>query len=164
MLAIGTILHPTDFSKSAEQAFQFACALARDYNARLIVLHVARRPIVAPVMGVVPPEPVVYEEELTARLHQLQLDHPTLKLETRLLLVSDPAAEILRISQESGADLIVMGTHGRTGLGHLLLGSIAEKVLRQAPCPVVTVRALQPKPADSLTPRTADQASQLAGV
>jgi len=164
MLALGTILHATDFSKSAEHAFQLACALARDYNAQLIVLHVARRPIVTPVMGVVPPEPVEYEETLKATLHQLQLDNPTLRLETQLLFVGDTVSEILRTARETGADLIVMGTHGRTGLGRLLLGSVAEGVLRHAPCPVVTVRAPQPQSSGSLTPKTADQASQPVGV
>jgi nucleotide-binding universal stress UspA family protein len=147
MLSIKTILHPTDFSDNSRAAFQLACALARDYGARLLVAHVARRPVITPLEGPVPPQPETYQEELTALLKGLQAAAPEVRMEPRLMLSEDPAGEILRLAAEVGCDLIVLGTHGRTGLGRVLLGSVAEQVLRRAPCPVLTVKMPPMQPA-----------------
>ncbi len=139
MLPIHTILHPTDFSEGALYAFRLASALAHDYGARLIVLHVAP-PIVSPyVEGVIPP-PVGYLTELNEQLIQLQPKDRRIDVEHRLV-EGDPAREILDTAEETHCDVILMGTHGRTGLRRLLMGSVAEEVLRHASCPVVTVRA-----------------------
>jgi len=152
MLPIRTILHPTDFSESSNFAFRLACSLARDYSVRLLVLHVGRQPIVTPVTGIIPPEPVQYEEELTAQLHKLQAENPKVPVESRLIFGADPATEILRLAQQTKSDLIVMGTHGRTGLGRLLMGSVAEQVVRHAPCPVLTVKTPFPQPPPASVP------------
>lgn len=140
MLSIRKILHPTDFSEHADYAFQLACALARAQDARLLLLHVGRPPVIAPVGGVIPPEPERYQEELAESLHQLQAKAADVAVECRLGLAADPSAEILRVAQENDCDLIVMGTHGRTGLARLLMGSVAEQVVRRASCPVMTVK------------------------
>jgi universal stress protein A len=140
MLAIRIILHPTDFSKSSDYAFRLACSLAQTHRATVHVLHVGRQPVFAPVEGLVPPEPKRYSEQLTAKLHEIRAEGPNVPVEYQMLFVGDPAAEILRVAQAIKADLIVMGTHGRTGLGRLLMGSVAEQVVRRAPCPVVTVK------------------------
>lgn len=140
MLPIRIILHPTDFSPSADYAFRLACALARDYGARLFVLHVGMHPVITLIEGVVPPESEWYQEDMSARLHNLQSEDPRTQVEPRLMIGGDPAAEILRVAQETKADLIVMGTHGRTGLGRLLMGSVAEQIVRRAPCTTLTVR------------------------
>ncbi len=140
MLAIKTVLHPTDFSDNSRAAFQLACALAHDYGARLVVAHVARRPVITPLVGPLPPQPETYQEELTEQLKGLQAAAPEVRMEPRLMLSEDPAGEILRLAAEVECDLIVLGTHGRTGLGRVLLGSVAEQVLRRAPCPVLTVK------------------------
>jgi len=141
MLPIRTILHATDFSDSSDLAFRLACSLARDYDARLLVLHIARHPAIILVEALAPPEPELYREELTDMLHKLHMENSSLHLEPQLLFGSDPAAKIVQVAQESKADLIVLGTHGRTGLRRLLMGSVAEQVVRQAPCPVLTVKA-----------------------
>jgi nucleotide-binding universal stress UspA family protein len=155
MLAIKTILHPTDFSERSDFAFRLACALARDYGARLHVLHVGSGPVIVPVEGIVPPEPERYQEELTAKLQEMRAEAPNIPVEHQLLFVGEPAAEILRVAQAIKSDLIVMGTHGRTGLGRLLMGSVAEQVVRQASCPVLTVKTPQCQGSSSDEPVTA---------
>jgi nucleotide-binding universal stress UspA family protein len=152
MLFIQCILHPTDFSERSEPAFRFACALARDYGARLLLLHVAPRPVVTAFMGVVPPEPERYHEQLTDDLIRLGRQAKGLEVDTRLRIADPPADEIIRTARESRCDLIVMGTHGRTGLTRALMGSVAEQVSRRAACPVLTVKMpftgeAAPKPA-----------------
>jgi nucleotide-binding universal stress UspA family protein len=142
MLAIKTILQPTDFSARSEFAFRLACSLARDYSARLIVLHVVEPPTVS-AAGVLMLPPVVDLEPLRERLHQLRPGDPKVAVEHRLV-EGDAATEILRAAGEVKCDLIVMGTHGRTGLGRLLMGSVAEQVVRRAPCPVLTVKTPHP--------------------
>src|SRR4051794_25756197 len=114
MLAVGTILHPTDFSERSEYALGVACALARDYGARLVVLHAAPPPVVVYGEGVVPVDPEGYRQELQERLNRLQVPGDNVRAERRFA-EGDPAAEILRAAKELPADLIVMGTHGRTG-------------------------------------------------
>ncbi len=156
MLPIKTILHPTDFSDNSRAAFQMACALARDYGARLLVAHVARRPVITPLAGPLPPQPEVYQEELTAQLTGLQAAAPEVRMEPRLILSEDPAGEILRLAAQVGCDLIVLGTHGRTGVGRVLLGSVAEQVLRRAHCPVLTVKMPPLQPAAGTTQAPAE--------
>jgi len=138
MLTIHTILHPTDFSVRAQSALALACALARDHGARLIVLHVAPTPV-GYAEGMIPPDPEEYLEGLRQELQQLQVPDAGLQVERRLV-EGDPVTEILRVAEDTGSELIVMGTHGRTGLARLLMGSVAELVMRRAPCPVLTVR------------------------
>jgi nucleotide-binding universal stress UspA family protein len=145
MLTLRTILHPTDFSERSDYAFRLACSLARDYGARLLLLHVGKEPIVMPVEGVAPPEPVHYREELTAELQKRQVEDPKVYVEAQLIIGGDPATQIVRVARQTNAELIVLGTHGRTGLGRLLMGSVAEGVLRQAPCPVLTVKMPLPE-------------------
>jgi nucleotide-binding universal stress UspA family protein len=138
MLAIHTILHPTDFSDSSRSAFELACALARDYGARLIVLHVNQTTAIYAPDGIVTGAPVEGAFELRARLAQLRPDDPRVQVEYKLL-DGEPVEQILKAAAH--VDLIVLGTHGATGLSRLLMGSVAEDVLRRAPCPVLTVRA-----------------------
>jgi len=140
MLAIRTILHPTDFSEQAEFAFRLAAALARDHGARLILLHVISGSAIVYGEGVVPPLSLEDDRERWEKeLHQLGVSDPSVPVEHRLK-DGDPVTEILAVAEQSSADLIVMGTHGRTGLERLLMGSVAEQVVRKAPCPVLTVR------------------------
>jgi nucleotide-binding universal stress UspA family protein len=139
MLGIKTILHPTDFSERSGLAFRLACTLARDYGARLIVLHVAEPPMAVPAEGALMFPLVVDLEPLRQRLQNLGPKDPHCQVEYRLVQ-GDAAAEILQLAEETKCDLIVMGTHGRKGLGRLLMGSVAEQVLRNASCPVLTVK------------------------
>jgi nucleotide-binding universal stress UspA family protein len=144
MLPIKTLLHPTDFSGPSDYAFQLACSLARDYGARVLVLHVVERPVLAygGVMTAPPPPPPSAEERQTIqeRLRQITPSDPAVGVEYQIE-EGDPATAIVQVAQERPCEMIVLGTHGRSGLGRLLLGSVAEQVVRKAPCPVVTARA-----------------------
>jgi nucleotide-binding universal stress UspA family protein len=140
MLAIKTILHPTDFSERSDQAFRLACSLARDHGARVIVLHVAPPPMATTVGGVMTPEPGRHDEEYWDRLRRVRPDDLGVPVEY-LLAEGSPAEGVLRAARQTQCDLIVMGTHGRTGLGRALMGSVAEVVVRKAPCLVLTVKA-----------------------
>ena len=139
MLPIHVILHPTDFSEQSQHAFRLACALARDHGSRLVLLHVVPSPVVLAGEGIMLPPPDPADEAIWNQLHQL--DVPTGILALRQVVQGEAAGEILRLAEETHADLIVMGTHGRTGLSRLLMGSVAEKVLRRAACPVLVVKA-----------------------
>jgi nucleotide-binding universal stress UspA family protein len=144
MLPIKTILHPTDFSETSAQAFWVACAAARDYGARVVVTHVVNVQLYGnPAMGPLIADPVDVEDELRRELEALRPPDPAVGVEHRLCR-GDAATEIVALARELKADLIVMGTHGRSGLGRLVLGSVAEAVLRRAPCPVLTVKAPVP--------------------
>jgi nucleotide-binding universal stress UspA family protein len=163
MLPVRTVLHPTDFSDRSEFAFRLACALARDYGARLIVLHVAVPPVVVYGEGMIAPLPEGHQEQLQHQLEQLRPRDPRISVEYRLA-EGDAAAEILRMAEETKADVIVMGTHGRTGVGRLLMGSVAEQVVRRAACPVVTAKSPLPetRPAEESTPDTAVRPAGIA--
>jgi nucleotide-binding universal stress UspA family protein len=138
MLPIHTILFPTDFSEQAQQAFSLASSLARDCGARLVVLHVAAPPVSHEKLEA-DRNPGEYYGVLWDALRQLRAPEDNVPVEHRLE-EGDPAAEVLSVAKETKAGLIVMGTHGRTGLSRLLMGSVAEHVMRQAPCPVLTVK------------------------
>jgi nucleotide-binding universal stress UspA family protein len=133
MAVIRTIVHPTDFSAWSEEAFEVACSLARDYDAQLFILHVASLPDMA--FGETPeadhPGP-------SAQLHHIEATDAGVRVRHRLV-EGEPAGQIVQFADEVQADLIIMGTHGRTGVRRLLLGSVAEHVLRRALCPVLTI-------------------------
>jgi nucleotide-binding universal stress UspA family protein len=131
------ILHPTDFSPAAEYALEMACSLARDLGARLTLLHVNPKGFRPNKMT-----EVEYKKRLWDDLRRLMDTDPQLRemyVKTELL-EGDPSEEILRFAKEGNFDLIVMGTHGRTGINRLLMGSVAEVVLRKGPCPVLVVK------------------------
>ncbi|MCS6852462.1 MAG: universal stress protein [Gemmataceae bacterium] len=147
MKAIRTLLHATDFSPLSERAWELACLLARQCGARLIVLHVLERPrVVYSGVALAPPPPPPADEERQAAWEQLRRMQPPeagVAVEHRLE-EGDPATAILQVADEAAADLIILGTHGRTGLSRLLMGSIAEQVVRRATCPVLTVKTPLP--------------------
>jgi nucleotide-binding universal stress UspA family protein len=149
MWPIKTILHPTDFFQCSQDALRIACSLAREHGARLIVLHVTSVPDLAYTGYGAPGSPLAaaeYLADVRRNLEGLGAPGSQPPLETRLE-EGDPATEILGVAAETPADLIVMGTHGQTGLAHLLMGSVAEEVVRKAPCPVLTLRVPGGKPA-----------------
>jgi len=144
-----TILFAADFSGRSRAAFEIACSLA-DGKTRLIVLHVVEPPILYGELGVAFPlvgaEPT-HHRALKEQLRSLYV--PNQPIEVEYLACDGFAAEaILSMAEESQSDLIVMGTHGRTGMDRLLMGSVAEAVLRRARCPVLTLRC----PAHQETP------------
>jgi nucleotide-binding universal stress UspA family protein len=131
MLRIRTIIHPTDFSEPSQYALRLACSLASDAGARLLLLHVVPTSLAAEKRG--------FGEELGEELNRMKMPKTHLPVERRLE-EGDPVTRILGIAEEESCDLIVMGTHGRTGLGRILMGSVAEQVMRKATCPVLTVK------------------------
>jgi nucleotide-binding universal stress UspA family protein len=133
MFPIRTILHPTDFSEPSEYAFCLACSLARDHNARLLVLHVAQ----PPVEGL--PRPPDYECKLWGELQRIQAPDLKVHLE-HLLREGDASTEIPRIARECHCDLIVMGAHGWARGDRLLMGSVTHAVFSNAPCLLLIVR------------------------
>ena len=145
---VGTILVPIDFSPSAEEAMTWAIDLARRYGASLLVAHVLQ-PVAWPAspdgLMLTPTDLLATtRRELDASLERTRASIEAAGIRaTSALLDGTPAAEIAALARRASADLVVMGTHGRTGLQHALLGSVAEKVLRTAPCPVLTVRMRQ---------------------
>jgi nucleotide-binding universal stress UspA family protein len=143
MFEIRTILQPTDFSEHSEWVFHLACSLARVNGARLIVLHVIPPPVCHGEV-VAQRQPDGYLEQMCDWLNRLQAPNSGVEIDRRLT-DGDPCAEIQRVAQENRCDLIIIGTHGRTGLRRLLMGSVAEKVMRQAPCPVLTVKIPSPE-------------------
>ncbi|MEI8244163.1 MAG: universal stress protein [bacterium] len=140
------ILCPVDFSDSSDHAMRYASALAETFGAELTLLHV-----VAPVMAALPGETAL-PDTMLANINELvdacreRLEQIVGKLAASGLTVQHkvmngvPFVEIIRYARDAQTDLIVMGTHGRTGLGHLLIGSVAERVVRKSPCPVLTVK------------------------
>lgn len=147
------ILHPTDFSECAAEAQAMAVDLAGKLGAEIVLLQVlVETPLYGESILSMPKVQSVYdaqrkwaEETLEARAGDLR--GRGLKVSWRVQ-VGVPFEEIVKIAEEEHADMIVMGTHGRTGLGRAFMGSVAERVVRLAPCPVLTVR-----PAKSEAPR-----------
>jgi nucleotide-binding universal stress UspA family protein len=146
MIDLRRILVPTDFSKSSQNALRYAAAFAEKFSAELYLLHVVQDLalfIPEAVMVAPPVAPPLDQFRAAARtalervIHDFALPGITIHPE---VVEGFPFDEIVRFAQQKTIDLIVMGTHGHTGLMHLLLGSVAEKVVRRAPCPVLTVR------------------------
>jgi nucleotide-binding universal stress UspA family protein len=155
MLPIKTILHPTDLSEESQPAYRAACVVARDCRARVVVAHVMARPLYAyNDFGPLIPDQAIIEGELRESLRSLRPPRHGVAVEYRLCR-GDPATEIVALANDLKSDLIVLGTHGHTGLRRVVRGSVAEAVLRRAPCPVLTVRA--PVPARVAPERTAKE-------
>jgi nucleotide-binding universal stress UspA family protein len=145
---ITKILVPVDFSPHAERAFGYAMALAQRFGATLGLLHVVEDPFVTGAWNSEVSVPNVGEllEGLIAnaerRLATLRQSAAALGVTAETALMTGaPAHAIVEHAKEGGFDLIVMGTHGHTGLSHVIMGSVAERVVRKAPCPVLTVHA-----------------------
>lgn len=140
---IKRILCPIDYSGQSMAALELALDLAVQHHAKVILLNVAPLPMGESVVSPVALEPFPFQEEE----HRKQLEkivHERVKGKAAcevLIVAGDAGPAILRAIRSSGADLIVMGTHGRKGVGHLVLGSVAEYIVRESPIPVLTVRS-----------------------
>jgi nucleotide-binding universal stress UspA family protein len=144
-MTITRILVPIDFSRDADAAFAYALDLAKAMGASVSLVHIVEDPVAAGVWS---------SEIYTAEIAGLQINlvkdaeqrlreyaaakDPAITTEVR---TGHAAREVLDYAKAQGIDLIVMGTHGRTGLAHVVMGSVAERVVRLAPCPVLTLRA-----------------------
>jgi nucleotide-binding universal stress UspA family protein len=139
MFPIRKILFPTDFSDHSVAAFEVACGLARDYGAELLVVHVYQQTAIFAPDGIVVAVPPEDTDALRAKLAEFRSADSAVRIDHDLL-EGNPVDNILKAARDRAIDLIVMGTHGTTGLTRLLMGSVAESVLRKAPCPVLTIR------------------------
>jgi universal stress protein A len=142
MLQIETILVPTDFSPSAEHALHVAHSLARDHRAKLVLIT-APSPPPTPLPNIVYDpgvESVGHMEQARHELSRLAETITDLTVETQVV-GGPPGPAIVQSAKGWNADLIVMGTHGRTGLSRLLMGSVAEHVVRHAACAVLTIKS-----------------------
>lgn len=151
MLPIKNILCPTDYSEASRVSLERACELARHFGSNIHLLHVMEAyETPYPYLG--PPfnesvswEPMIREQAAAALAKwELPKDAEGLNVQ-RSLLPGSPAVGIVNFAKENGIDLIVMPTHGRTGLAHVLLGSVAENVIRLSECPVLTVHVKRSK-------------------
>jgi nucleotide-binding universal stress UspA family protein len=150
-MKIRRILAPTDFSACSKQGLAYALAFAQKVGAKLSLLHVIELPVF-PLEGILPPtltptQLEAIEHQATLQLDRLlQLDHLLPEAEAvhvevaRHVVVGPPAHRIIEIATAERVDVIIMATHGRRGFSHLWLGSVAERVVRTAPCPVLTLR------------------------
>ncbi|MHB8483614.1 MAG: universal stress protein [Nitrospiria bacterium] len=142
-LNIKKILVPTDFSACSETAMEYGGSLARNFKARIILLHVMEASVYALDNSLIPSgDPFGLRQKL------IEMTGQSVDLLKESGIEADghcvtgvPSVEIIKAVKEFDTDLIVMGTHGRTGLAHILLGSTAERVIQRAHCPVLTVKA-----------------------
>jgi nucleotide-binding universal stress UspA family protein len=145
VITLERILLPTDLSECSERARSYACELAKRFEAELHLLHVVQ-PISLPGYGGPVPGSLsdeLFHPEEGARRELEGWNGPAFehaKRVVRSVITGTPFVEIVRYARNQNIDLIVMGTHGRSGLAHALLGSVTEKVVRKSPCPVLTVR------------------------
>ena len=142
---IRQILAPTDFSDYSKEAISYALELAQTFGAKLSLLHVVELPPY-PIEGLVPSTLRGdllddLERQASAELAQVLPQAQNAQIEvTRSVVIGSPFRKIIETAEAEHVDLIVMVTHGRTGLSHLMVGSVAERVVRTAPCPVLTIR------------------------
>ena len=150
MAAIKKILHPTDFSERSLAALPLAIDLAQHYGAELHCLHVVEMPgefiledsYMLPLTTEYRPDYDELKKAAEAHLDQFVAQHmPDVQDSVKkAVVIGKPFAEIIHYARDRDIDLIVLGTHGRSALGSMLLGSVAEKVVRKAACAVLTVR------------------------
>lgn len=165
-LDIKRILVPLDFSANSELALDYARAMARRFGAALHLVHVCE----VPAMATGPLEAYVFRysdwgqrlsDEAESLLIDLEQRLPDVKVSTEVLF-GNPARCIVTAADVDRTDLIVMGTHGRGSLMHVLMGNVAERVVRTAPCPVLTVR--QPREAEPVAKKKASDVAAMCAV
>jgi nucleotide-binding universal stress UspA family protein len=139
------ILTAIDFSENSDYAFDYALTLAKQFDSQLMILHVINEPV--DLRGFYVPH-ISFEQlekEIEEGAEKMMAKFCSSKMGdfsnfTTSIVTGIPYEEIIRSAQEAAASLIVLGTHGRTGLDHLIFGSTAERVVRGASCPVLTIR------------------------
>ena len=141
MIALKNVLVPHDFSETSDAAIRYAIALARNFGAQLHIVHVNDRARFEMATEFPLGLDGSLEDAIRERLAKILSPREQTELKPLFDLRSGfPASEIVRYAKEQNIDLIVMGTHGRGFVAHAVMGSVAEKVVRTAPCPVLTIR------------------------
>jgi universal stress protein A len=145
------IVAPTDFSPASALALDAAALLAKQFGASIILLYVYDPTLLSPLYAVpgasalieATPRAPEFEESIRREMDRLRKERLSAVPDVEFLVKQHPnAAEgICEAARDLGADLVVVSTHGRTGLSHMLIGSVAERVVRHAPCPVLTLRS-----------------------
>ncbi|MBM4059244.1 MAG: universal stress protein, partial [Planctomycetes bacterium] len=138
-MAAKTILFPTDFSTASDAALVHAEAIAKQSGCSLLIVHVEEPPLAYGGGELYYGLPEPNSERIQKMLETVKPRAADVPFEHRLIM-GDPAGEVVRIASEADCEMIVMGTHGRTGLTRLLMGSVAEQIVRRAPCPVLVFR------------------------
>jgi nucleotide-binding universal stress UspA family protein len=147
MIRLENILVATDFGPASESALNYGRQLARSFGARLHVIHVVDNTITWTAVDGIATDFAMLQAEIEdgarEKLRSLLSDEDRHELRAVQVIrtATSPAYAIVAYAKDSQADLLIMGTHGRGVMGHLLMGSVAEKVVRIAPCPVLTVRS-----------------------
>jgi nucleotide-binding universal stress UspA family protein len=144
-LRLNTIVHPTDFSPHADHAFDLARSLARSTGGELFLIHVTTHALLMKQ---------AYRDEIEKTLKRMTQADPTVRMHS-VLMSGDPVSVTLRIAQNVASDLIVIGTHGRSGLNRLWHGSVARHIQRESPCAVATIKL--PSEAGRFVPLLGDQ-------
>lgn len=142
-MEIRSILFPTDYAETSQAALNYASKLAQDYGARLVILHAVETlgpEYVTFGEATAQPQPEGYRRRLWEEIHRVVAPDTHLSVEY-VLSEDDPVTAILRAAAKHHCDLIVLGSHGRTGVRRLLEGSVAEQVVRRAQCPVLVVKS-----------------------
>lgn len=138
-MIVKSILCPVDFSEGGNAAIAYATSLAKEYEAVLHLVHVHEEAFAYVDGGFVgTPVPPADVEPIRAQLEAVEPDKDVTFL--RKFIIGRPSDELVNYAKEEDIDLVVMGTHGRTGLSRLLMGSVAEAVVRKAQCPVLTIK------------------------
>lgn len=141
---IEKILVPFDFSEYSEKACSWAVAMAEKWRARVLLLHVVPRPSYPPVLMGSHFNAADFEAGLQAEAVEranafvTKTPHDRVLIDVKVI-IGEPSWDICKMAEDEQCDLVIMGSHGRTGLGHVLLGSVAERVVRLSPCPVLVV-------------------------
>lgn len=142
MIQLKRVLLPTDFSELSSEAIKYACALAEQFDAELHMLHVYENVVIHEYGMGIDWDKLAKEARNAAEAHMKKLLDPAWsegRTIIRATAEGPPFLQIIRYARQHEIDLIVMATHGRSGVSHMLIGSVAEKVVRKAPCPVLTV-------------------------
>jgi nucleotide-binding universal stress UspA family protein len=147
MIGLKQVVVATDFGEAAQAALDYGREFARTFGAKLVLLHVVDNVLMRPYAaeGYVATYPELQREIESAAQKQLDAtldedDRRTLNAEAIVLKSNNPAAAIVNYARDTDVDIVIMGTHGRGAVAHMLMGSVAERVVRTAPCPVLTVR------------------------
>lgn len=139
MFVVNTVLHPTDLNDDSKDVYRAACDVARQNGARLIALHIAPDGIVSYMDKVSERPTEETKEKLWEAVRRPRDEEKGIEVEHRIE-DGEPLGEILRVARETNSDMIVMGTHGRSGIARWFTNSVAEEVVRKAPCSVLIVK------------------------
>lgn len=157
-MQVKRILFPTDFSHLGNAGLPLAASIARDQGAELVILHV-KEPPVGYVAGELVYDPIeTSDEPVKLALQAIKPSDPRVRYMHKMV-TGEPSTEIVRAAEDEGVDLIVMSTHGRTGLSRMFMGSVAEAVVRRASCPVLTFK----QPAKTEVTQSAERSLAMAG-